>query len=784
MRNNSLPLQESRAAYKERADIDMVKKEKQRRSPTLIKWYLSYLLIILLSIAAGVGTSFYARSVSLQQAIQIHEGLMNQVQLDIDSYIQGIMNLNYRITLNSNVSRLLSTGDSRDPYNIYQIARDFQNYKSEAYYAYDVFLYDKDQDAILSSAGYLDGSYFYSLYYSFLEDDYETFQGRFDLSSYRELIYLNTSIEGRAGQIIALVQKIIPIGSNKELLACALLEPNYLAGRLNYTRWDEDISLVIQDTSFSPIAHAGPLSVDAAVASINDTEGFYIEEINDEEYGIFTQSSALVPWEYVTFVPTSTMYRSADGIGLFAAVFLFICASIGVLLAYRFSMRNYTPLKEAIDVMAENLDSPIQNDAPKNEYAWLKIAAAAYVDKIQSSYEMLKNYNQYLKNHLLFRLLETPFIVHRDYQELQRSEWQFNQPFFLVINFYYTDNQAITLSTSIEQGKRTISLSIISAFVSRIESRYTLEMVDMGDRVSSIVNLPDRSPDRIEEIKADVSVCQETLESELNISVKCSIGTIHAGIAEIYLSSTEAKEAGGFISATDSNGIVLYEDIKNIREAYRYPLEQEQQIISYILAGNEEQAVAAAKRVYGQNESILAGEMQKCLILDMLGTVIKAANQTDSPNYLSQIDMSDIISGHKSQEKLLIAISELCRKVNSDRSQNKRNSGLVSSVRQYVHEYYNNPEMNVSAIGKHFFLTPAYLSSLFKEEKGISLPDYINMVRVEKAKELLSKRQNVNDVAIAVGFKTSGSFIRVFKKQEGQTPGQWSNHCGTQDTLQ
>lgn len=54
----------------------------------------------------------------------------------------------------------------------------------------------------------------------------------------------------------------------------------------------------------------------------------------------------------------------------------------------------------------------------------------------------------------------------------------------------------------------------------------------------------------------------------------------------------------------------------------------------------------------------------------------------------------------------------------------------------------------------------------------MSIPDHINLMRIEKAKQLLADTsRSIQTVALEVGFLESSSFIRIFKKIEGITPG-------------
>nr|WP_246238994.1 helix-turn-helix transcriptional regulator [Paenibacillus anseongense] len=67
-----------------------------------------------------------------------------------------------------------------------------------------------------------------------------------------------------------------------------------------------------------------------------------------------------------------------------------------------------------------------------------------------------------------------------------------------------------------------------------------------------------------------------------------------------------------------------------------------------------------------------------------------------------------------------------------------------------------------------------YLSKLFREQTGEGLLDYINKVRIVKAKELI-ENQNItlNEIASLVGFSDVNALIRIFKKYEGVTPGKY-----------
>ena len=60
-------------------------------------------------------------------------------------------------------------------------------------------------------------------------------------------------------------------------------------------------------------------------------------------------------------------------------------------------------------------------------------------------------------------------------------------------------------------------------------------------------------------------------------------------------------------------------------------------------------------------------------------------------------------------------------------------------------------------------------------QNGFGLLEYINRCRVNRAKELLQNEPSLSIATIAkqVGFDYPNSFIRIFKKFEGMTPGEF-----------
>ncbi|MBN1409352.1 MAG: helix-turn-helix transcriptional regulator, partial [Spirochaetales bacterium] len=72
---------------------------------------------------------------------------------------------------------------------------------------------------------------------------------------------------------------------------------------------------------------------------------------------------------------------------------------------------------------------------------------------------------------------------------------------------------------------------------------------------------------------------------------------------------------------------------------------------------------------------------------------------------------------------------------------------------------------------KIIFLTPKYLSKIFKEQTGKCFNEYKLDVKMKYAKELLQNTgYNIDQIAYKLGYKKSESFIKIFKKFSHLTP--------------
>lgn len=122
--------------------------------------------------------------------------------------------------------------------------------------------------------------------------------------------------------------------------------------------------------------------------------------------------------------------------------------------------------------------------------------------------------------------------------------------------------------------------------------------------------------------------------------------------------------------------------------------------------------------------------------------------------------------------------SFLCNIINDYISKNKLEpSGnyLVREAAKFIKENFQK-DLSLELIAVHLGVSESYISRVFNKEMQMSILKYINILRINKAKELLKDHKLKNyEVAEMVGFNTAIHFDIVFKKINGITPSEYRN---------
>ncbi len=139
----------------------------------------------------------------------------------------------------------------------------------------------------------------------------------------------------------------------------------------------------------------------------------------------------------------------------------------------------------------------------------------------------------------------------------------------------------------------------------------------------------------------------------------------------------------------------------------------------------------------------------------------------------------DFQNGEELRSWFLTKIREAAGKVLGNKE--KSSVSLVERAKEYIKRSYFK-DISLDEVSREVNISPYYFSKLFKEETGENFIEYVTAIRMEKAKELLSRTdKSMKEICVEVGYSDPNYFSRSFKKNVGVTPTEYKEGAWCQD---
>lgn len=98
----------------------------------------------------------------------------------------------------------------------------------------------------------------------------------------------------------------------------------------------------------------------------------------------------------------------------------------------------------------------------------------------------------------------------------------------------------------------------------------------------------------------------------------------------------------------------------------------------------------------------------------------------------------------------------------------------VMTVTEYIKNNLTAEDLSQQTMARMAGISRDYFSRIFKNVTGMNYSKWLNMIRLEKASELLAQEgRTLTEVAMLSGFQSIPSFNRVFREEKGMAPGEY-----------
>jgi hypothetical protein len=337
------------------------------------RWFISYLIILVVSLSLSVGIYFLSQRIIFRASEEIYAATMEQVKVEVDSQLMALRQVMDHIVVSGNVRNLHFVQDVLEPndyFNIYKLVLELRNYQATNTLLDDTLV-------ILNQSGTVASIY-----------------GHMSLSMYFDMFLSESGLS--RDEFVRLVQ-----GENRETF--------FKVG---------DRLFFLQTIPFSN-AGAGPVTVIAvirgsslvnrflknfavngSILSITGSGGQTITstamgEIDSARYYSLQNRSDFADWEFRYLIPANLQNQKARQIQFFTLGGFLFCSSFGVFFSVRMTRRNY------------------------GEYHGLEL-------NLEDNLRILRKY-------YLYTLLEKPFDQVKDGEDMKLYAIQFPGDNFLVI---------------------------------------------------------------------------------------------------------------------------------------------------------------------------------------------------------------------------------------------------------------------------------------------------------------------------------------------------------------
>jgi AraC-like DNA-binding protein len=99
------------------------------------------------------------------------------------------------------------------------------------------------------------------------------------------------------------------------------------------------------------------------------------------------------------------------------------------------------------------------------------------------------------------------------------------------------------------------------------------------------------------------------------------------------------------------------------------------------------------------------------------------------------------------------------------------NRQILEKVLSYIYEHFDDPDFSLDDAADVATLSKFYFTRFFKGQTGQTFHNYLNRIRINKAKEyLIETDKTITDISLLCGFSSLNTFNRLFKLYSRVTP--------------
>lgn len=741
-------------------------------SSTFKFWFVSCLCILLLPMIAGL---FYYGSVQhnlFEKSTEISQMAINQTASVMNERMKMVNQVGDSIYMSSEIKRIkyLSLPYTASTYyELHRRAEYLGNFSLQTDLFDQIYVYYSDMNCMMDSQRILtEDNQLGRVIQNTLHLDRDTFSdlmaqkhyNRFLMTTNGNLLYLRTlSTRDNDTPIITLIAAI-----STDFLHEVLHSTSYNA---NGFAWicDADGHILSERESV-------PVTYDTLISN-NDTEhqridGSIVVSAPIGNTGLLCALS----------IPEETILQPVNRSRQWYWMIFCLSLIVGSFFCYILTVRNYRP----IHALKERFSGPYDT---KDDFSLINAKLSELLKQETAMQTEISRLDSIAQKEAFRQLLSNGYDALND---TQRKAIHFRATTFVVV-WLRTEEEQFSLQNA--DGTSVDSELVLQVYLNHL-CENTFEYASQQEENGYVIEFGLLRPMDPMDAQSEIIGLCTTLVKQLNIRyprtpVHAFIGDACTGLDNIHISYKNALRAqvyaeyalGGEELLVPYDPLMYSTDIS--WKDYDI-MDSEHKFIHLMLEGCYTQAERLLHEILsyyigtdGMNVYVL-----QCRMFGVMNMLLNVLHEIEPDLIASGMEdfspMEKLITARSPSELERVAFEIMSRLIGTqERKDTDVAKPRIAQIQRYIDANYADPNLSVQMVADAFSISLPYLSRIFKKEYGSGLLDYINRYRVEKAKELLrnGSEKSIATIAVSIGFSSSQTLIRAFKRYEGVTPGQY-----------
>ena len=761
----------------------------KKNNGIIYTWFFSYAIVLIFAITviSVIYTSAYR--VVREEVNNSNISVLNQIRQSADNILSDMTEINVEMSLNASIEDLINESHWDDKslnYDLYKIQKDVTSYGISKNSLDDFFVYLKNISTIVSKNGISDSKSFFEVYYDDGSITYEQWLDMMKNSKNNE--YTSIIKNDGYGNMTESIMKVysLPLNVSKE-------KEIYLVSVVNKSKFktivvdsmdtvDAEISILTEDDS---IIFSTAKNNDIGKILFDDFPGKEGSVNNDNGVALYL-SSEVDKCKFIAHIPQEEYWEKLIYVRNMLVGGIFFLILGGIVITILLLRYNYKPVKKLMQLLSSFSDSGLETSS-SNEYELMENVIKDIFEESKNLKYVVEQEKEKNKSSAISALLKGKKSNIDDiFAFFEKYGIELLSDKFAVLMFKCENvGDLFKKYEKINNTEKDELLKfIIQKIVNEKNSRYGNGMIiNMDEYFVCLFNCSDSEDDENRIVREIAFSSKKTIKEHLNMEFTVGFSGIYEdfyGIKEAY---DEAVVAMDHRMIFGKGKCISYVEVSN-RNNFKlyYPSNLEQKVINYIKLGDKNGAKEIFDDLFENNtkSDIVSLYTAKCLMFNMLGTLFKAMGEIQADDEeianiyaIQKLFSSDTIYEFKSDFDEIL--SGLCSYVIQRTAIKKFN--VYDNVVVYIHDNYQDYNLNMTNLAKMYGFEPKYFSKVFKKQTGEKVTDYINKYRIEKAKEIINNDTDMKleSVSQMVGFSSFRTFIRNFNRYEGITPGDFKS---------